>query len=96
MDSVSSFGSASLYSAAGVTKGDYDISGEVLVGVEYKQDQLMVHVNRARGLAAADKNGLSDPSVELCHSVTYCLLLVPQLCEDIPTARQEQDLQEED
>ena len=51
-------------------KGDYDISGEVLVGVEYKQDQLMVHVNRARGLAAADKNGLSDPSVELCHSVT--------------------------
>ena len=38
--------------------------------MEYKQDQLMVHVIRARGLAAADKNGLSDPSVELCHSVS--------------------------
>ena len=85
----------SIGEAVAAAKGDYDISGEVLVGVEYKQDQLMVHVNRARGLAAADKNGLSDPSVELCHSVTYCLL-VPQLCEDIPTAGQEQDLQEED
>ena len=86
----------SIGEAVAAAKGDYDISGEVLVGVEYKQDQLMVHVVRARGLAAADKNGLSDPSVELCHSVTYCLLLVPQLCEDIPTAGQEQDLQEED
>ena len=86
----------SIGEAVAAAKGDYDISGEVLVGVEYKQDQLMVHVIRARGLAAADKNGLSDPSVELCHSVTYCLFLVPQLCEDIPTARQEQDLQEED
>ena len=61
MDSISSFSSLSLYSAAGATKGDYEISGEVLLGLEYRQDQLMVHVNRARGLAAADKNGLSDP-----------------------------------
>ena len=45
----------SLYSAAGGTKGDYDISGEVLLGVELQHD------NRARGLAAADKNGFSDP-----------------------------------
>ena len=78
----------SIGEAVAAAKGDYDISGEVLVGVEYKQDQLMVHVVRARGLAAADKNGLSDPSVELCHSVTYCLL-VPQLCEDIHYLQEE-------
>ena len=45
-------------------KGDYDITGEVLVGVEYKGGQLLVHVNKARGLAAADSNGLSDPYVK--------------------------------
>ena len=61
-ESVSSFASTvSLYSAAGGTKGDYDISGEVLLGVELQHDQLLIHVNRARGLAAADKNGFSDP-----------------------------------
>ena len=64
----------SIGEAVAAAKGDYDISGEVLVGVEYKQDQLMVHVVRARGLAAADKNGLSDPSVELCHN---CHILSP-------------------
>ena len=42
-------------------KGDYDISGEVLVKVEYKKDQLLIHIDRARGLAAADSNGYSDP-----------------------------------
>ena len=64
-ESVSSFGSqASVYSAAG-GKGDYDISGEVLFGVEYKAGQLLVHVNRARGLAAADSNGFSDPYIKL-------------------------------
>ena len=51
----------SLHSAAGGTKRDYDISGEVLLGVELQHDQLLIHVNRARGLAAADKNGFSDP-----------------------------------
>ena len=54
----------SVYSAAGGGKGDYDIAGEVLVGVEYKDRQLMIHVNRAKGLAAADKNGFSDPYVK--------------------------------
>ncbi len=62
--SVSSFGSqTSLYSAAGV-KGDYDITGEVMFGVQYKAGQLLIHVNKARGLAAADGNGLSDPYVK--------------------------------
>ena len=63
-DSAGSLGSMnSVYSAAG-GKGDYDIAGEVLVGVEYKAGQLLVHVNKARGLAAADSNGLSDPYVK--------------------------------
>ena len=58
-----SMSTISVYSSVGASKGDYEISGEVLVGLEYRQEQLMVHVNRARGLAAADKNGLSDLSV---------------------------------
>ena len=63
-DSMTSFGSmASVYSAAG-GKGDYDITGEVLFGVQYKAGQLLIHVNKARGLAAADGNGLSDPYVK--------------------------------
>ena len=45
-------------------RGDYDITGEVLVGVYYKNNQLHVHVDRARGLAAADSNGYSDPYVK--------------------------------
>ena len=53
----------SIYSEAG-GKGDYDITGEVLFGVQYKGGQLLVHVNKARGLAAADSNGLSDPYVK--------------------------------
>ena len=62
--SVSSFGSmTSIYSEAG-GKGDYDITGEVLVGVYYKSNQLHVHVERAMGLAAADSNGYSDPYVK--------------------------------
>ena len=48
---------------AGTWKGDYDITGEVLVGV-CKGGQLLVHVKKARGLAAADSNGLSDPYVK--------------------------------
>ncbi len=54
---------ASVYSAAG-GKGDYDITGEVLFGVEYKVGTLLISVNRARGLAAADSNGLSDPYIK--------------------------------
>ena len=60
-DSASSFGS--VYSEAGV-KGDYDISGEVRVGVYYKDGQLLVHVNKARALAAANSNGFSNPYVK--------------------------------
>ena len=45
-------------------KGDYDITGEVLVGVYHKNGQLYIHVERARGLAAADSNGYSDPYIK--------------------------------
>ena len=62
--SLASFGSlASVYSAAG-GKGNYDIIGEVLFGVYYKENHLVIHVNKARGIAAANKNGLSDPYVK--------------------------------
>ena len=62
--SMSSFGSmASVYSEAG-GKGDYDITGEVLVGVYYKNNQLHIHVERARGLAAANSNGYSNPYIK--------------------------------
>ena len=62
--SAASFGSmTSIYSAAG-GKGDYDITGEVLFGVHFKSGQLLVHIDRARDLAAADSNGYSDPYVK--------------------------------
>ncbi len=63
-DSVASFGSTtSIYSAAG-GKGDYDITGEVLMGIHFKNGQLLVHINRAQDLAAADSTGLSDPYIK--------------------------------
>ncbi len=58
-----SLSSTNLYSEAG-GKGKYDITGEVLVGVWYTNDQLHIHVERARGLAAADSNGYSSPYIK--------------------------------
>ena len=63
--SVSSFSSnLSTYSEAGAGKGDYPITGEVLFGVCYKDGQLLIHVEKARGLAAADKGGFSNPYIK--------------------------------
>ena len=45
-------------------KGDYEISGEVVLGVDYRDNKLMVKVSRARRLAEARK-GSSDPYVKL-------------------------------
>ena len=62
VDSVAGFGSSwSLADGDGYLKGDYDISGEVLFGVEYKKEVLSIIVKQARGLAPADKNGFSTP-----------------------------------
>ena len=59
---LSSYGSMlSISDSIADLKGDYDISGEVRVKVEYKKDQLLIHVDSARGLAAADSTGYSDP-----------------------------------
>ena len=61
LSSSESFGSTlSLYGV----KGDYDISGEVLFGVHYKDGRLLVHVERAKGLAATDKGGFSNPYIK--------------------------------
>ena len=49
-------------------KGDYEISGRVLLGVWFKDDQLFVRVNKASGLTAAKKGVTSDPYV-----MTYLL-----------------------
>ena len=54
---------SSIYSEAG-GKGDYDITGEVLVGMYYKDSYLHIHVERARRLAAANSNGWSNPYVK--------------------------------
>ena len=65
LGSASSYGSmTSIYSAAGGGRGQYDITGEVLFGVTHVGDELIVHVNRARGLAAAKKQRYSDPYVK--------------------------------
>ena len=61
---LASFGSMANLRSDTRDKVDYEILGEVLVGVQYKDGQLYVHVNRARGLAAADSNGFSDPYVK--------------------------------
>ena len=45
-------------------KGDYEITGEVLFALFYKDGQLQIHISKARGLAAADSNGSSDPYVK--------------------------------
>ena len=63
-DSLGSIGSmASMYSASG-GKGDYDITGDVLLGVWHKDDQLFIRVAKVRGLAAAKSSGISDPYVK--------------------------------
>ena len=53
----------SMYSAS-CGKGDYEISGRVLLGVWHKEEQLFVRVTRAKKLAAAKENGFSDPYIE--------------------------------
>ena len=51
-DSVSSVGS--MTSLSRPSRGDYDITGDILLGIEYKRKQLMIHVKKARGLAVPD------------------------------------------
>ena len=53
----------SMYSAS-CGKGDYEISGKVLLGVWHKEEQLFVRVTRAKKIAAAKENGFSDPYIE--------------------------------
>lgn len=45
-------------------KGDYDITGEVLFGVQYLGGYLEVNVGRARGVAATSRHGYSNPYVK--------------------------------
>lgn len=52
-----------MQSASGV-KGDYDITGDLCLKLSHTNNELLIFVNRAKGLAAADSNGLSDPYVK--------------------------------
>lgn len=45
-------------------KRTYTITGEICISLEYKSGSLHVIIHDARGLAAADRNGLSDPYVK--------------------------------
>ena len=46
-------------------KGAYAITGEVNLGVEYKTNELLIHVKRAKGLAVPNQGyGFSDPYVK--------------------------------
>lgn len=65
-DSRGSLGSmTSVYSAA-CEKGEYEISGKILLGVWYRPEdqQLYVRITKAEGLAVAKKAGHSDPYVK--------------------------------
>lgn len=46
-------------------RGNYKITGEVLVGIEYKEGQLQVRINRAIKLATVGKGGSSNPYVKI-------------------------------
>ena len=65
-ESISSIGSlTSMYSAAG-GKGNYAISGEICIGIWYSNNGLlMVHIEKARNLAAARKEGHSYPYMKV-------------------------------
>ena len=54
----------SMYSAP-AGKGNYDITGKLQVGVWYNNGQLLVQVVMAKGLAAAKKEGISNPYVKM-------------------------------
>ena len=51
-DSISSIGSMTALSRP--SRGDYDITGDVQLAIEYKKKELLIHVKRARGLASSN------------------------------------------
>ena len=53
----------SIYSAS-CGKGDYEISGKLLLGIWYKEEQLFVRVTKATNIAAAKENGFSNPYIK--------------------------------
>ena len=46
-------------------KGHYQISGEVLIGIKYKDGSLYVKVVKAAGLTAVHRNGTSNPYIKV-------------------------------
>ncbi len=46
-------------------KGNYQISGEVLIGIKYNDGSLYLKIIRAAGLTAVHRNGVSNPYVKM-------------------------------
>ena len=46
-------------------KGHYQISGEVLIGIKYKDGSLYVKIVKAAGLTAVHRNGTSNPYIKV-------------------------------
>ncbi len=46
-------------------KGNYQISGEVLVGIKYTNGLLYLKIVKAAGLTAVYRNGVSNPYIKL-------------------------------
>lgn len=55
---------SSTYSAHG-GKGDYRITGKIKLEMWYGDEQLFVHVMKAKGLATAKREGVSNPYVKI-------------------------------
>lgn len=62
--SSSTSSKVSLYSES-CARGNYVITGELRISISYSKGQLRVVLHYARGLAAADSNGFSDPYVKI-------------------------------
>ena len=56
-ESISSIGSMTALSRP--SRGDYDITGDVLLMIEYKKKELLIHVKKARGLASSNAGSAS-------------------------------------
>ena len=46
-------------------KGHYQISGEILIGIKYKDESLYLKIIKAAGLTAVHRNGVSNPYVKM-------------------------------
>lgn len=46
-------------------KGNYSISGEILIGIKYSSGILYLKIVKASGLTAVHRNGISNPFIKI-------------------------------